>query len=109
MTSKRVFWVTAVLHCAVTFIVVLAAFAWTMVLLNNGHSEAPTSLKVLSVVKLVLVWPILYPLARLALSLGYSDPLSPVYWLMPAMNSGAVGLLAAGVHRWLRHRSEPLQ
>jgi len=104
VTSKRVFWVISVLHCAATIIVVLMVMGWTMVLLDTGHRQAPTSLQALSVVQLLLVWPILYPLARLGLSLGYSDPLSPVYWLMPAMNSGAVGLLAAGVHRWFRSK-----
>jgi hypothetical protein len=104
VTSKRMFWVTALLHCAATIIVVLMVMGWTIVLLDTGHRQAPTSLQALSVVELLLVGPILYPLARLALSLGYSDPLSPVYWLMPAMNSGVVGLLAAGVHRWLRSK-----
>lgn len=93
------------LHCAVTVVVVLMTMGWTMALLDTGHRQAPIPLQGLSVVQWVLLWPILYPLARLALRLGYSDPLSPVYWLMPVMNSAAVGLLAAGVHKWLRHRA----
>ena len=102
MTSARVFWLVAALHCVATVMVVLATMGWAMWLLDTGNNQAPTSLQVLSVIQLGLVWPVLYPLARLALSLGYSDPLSPVYWLMPAINSAAVGLLGVGVHRWFR-------
>jgi hypothetical protein len=100
MTSKGVFWATAAVHCVATFAVVLTVMGWTMTFLDTGRTQAPTVLQVLSIVRLALVWPILYPLARLALSLGYSDPLAPVYWLLPPVNNSVVGLFVAGVHRW---------
>ena len=69
---------------------------------SNFPMNPPPASRCSAAGRVRLVWPILYPVA---LSFGYSDPLSPVYWLMPAMNSGAVGLLAAAVHRWRRHGS----
>ena len=100
------FWITAVAHCAATFIVVLTTMGWTMGLLDTGHREAPPALQVLSVVQTALVWPPLYPLARLALHMGFGDPLAPIYWLMPPLNSVAVGLIVAAAYGSLQRRRE---
>ena len=109
MSPQRLFWATAIGHCAATVIVALITIGWTMWLLDTGHNEAPVPLQLLSVLQWALVWLLLYPLARLALHMGFADPLAPIYWLMPPLNSGAVGLLAAGLYKRLqrRPRSQP--
>jgi hypothetical protein len=87
--------------------VVLTTMGWTMWLLDTGHREAPLSLQLLSLLQWALVWPLLYPLARVALHMGFSDPLAPIYWLMPPLNSGAIGLLVASLYnRFERRRSQ---
>jgi hypothetical protein len=102
--KPNLFWTTAIAHCATTITVVLTTMGWTMWLLDTGHREAPLPLQLLSVLQWALVWPLLYPLARVALQMGFSDPLAPIYWLMPPLNSGVVGLLIVGLHNQLRRR-----
>ena len=75
-----------------------------MWLLDTGHRAAPLILKLLFVIQFLLVWPLLYPLALVALHFGFSDPVGPVYWLMPPVNSSAVAFLVAGTHAWFQRR-----
>ena len=91
-------------HCAATLIVSLTAMGWTMWLLDTGHTEAPIPLQLLGVLQWVLVLPLLYPLARVALHMGFSDPLAPIYWLMALLNSAAVGFLIVGSYKRLQQR-----
>jgi hypothetical protein len=45
-------------------------------------------LKIVSTIDLLLALPVLLPLGRLALYLGFSDPVNdPIYWPLPVINS----------------------
>jgi hypothetical protein len=45
-------------------------------------------LKIVSTIDLLLALPVLLPLARLALYLGFPDPVNdPIYWPLPIINS----------------------
>jgi hypothetical protein len=107
VTRTRLFWIAAAVHCTATLIVVLTVMAWEMWLLDTGHREAPLSLRILSIVEAGLAWPLLYPLARLALAMGFADPLAPIYWPMVPLNSATVALVVAGTSGWLRRRRPP--
>jgi hypothetical protein len=94
--STRRYWVTfslvALSHCAFTFVFTLWSMGWQMTLLDNGGTVAPIGLKIVNYIDLFLALPVLLPLARLVLHLGFADPVNdPIYWLLPIINSLLVG------------------
>jgi hypothetical protein len=96
-----VFTLVAVIHCVLTFVFTLWSIGWQMTLLDSGGTVAPLGLKIVSAVDLLLALPVLLPLARLALHLGFPDPVNePIYWPLPVVNSLIVAYLVAASIRW---------
>lgn len=98
----------AVIHCVLTFVFTLWSMGWQMAVLDTGGRVAPLGLKIVSIIDLLLALPVLLPLARLALYLGFPDPVNdPIYWPLPIINSLLVAYVVAATMRWFsdrRHR-----
>lgn len=78
---------------------------WAMAVLDAGGKVAPLGLKIVSIIDLLLALPVLLPLARLALHLGFADPINdPIYWPLPIINSLLVAYVAAATMRWYAAR-----
>jgi len=107
--STHRYWVAfslvALIHCAFTFVFTLWSMGWQMAVLDNGGRVAPLGLKVVSTIDLLLVLPVLLPLARLALHLGFADPVNdPIYWPLPIINSLLVAYSVTATIRWCAAR-----
>jgi hypothetical protein len=75
--------------------------AWQMVLLDTGGTVAPLGLRIVNAIDLLLGLPVLLPLARLALYLGFADPVNdPIYWPLPVVNSLLVAYWITATTRW---------
>jgi hypothetical protein len=78
---------------------------WSMALLDTGGTVAPAGLKIVSTIDLLLALPVLLPLARLALYLGFPDPVNdPIYWPLPIINSLLAAYAATAAMRWYAAR-----
>ena len=78
---------------------------WQMAVLDTGGTVAPLGLKIVSIIDLLLALPVLLPLARLALHLGFPDPVNdPIYWPLPIINSLLVAYVVAATMRWYSAR-----
>jgi len=111
-TQKRwiVFSLVAVIHCVLTFVFTLWSMGWQMVLLDTGGSAAPTGLKIIGTIDLLLTLPVLLPLARLAVYLGFPDPVNdPIYWPVPIINSLLVAYAVTATMRWYAVRREAFE
>jgi hypothetical protein len=109
--STRRYWVAfslvALIHCGLTFIFTLWSMAWQMVVLDTGGTLAPLGLKIVSTIDLLLALPVLLPLARLALHLGFADPVhDPIYWPLPVINSLLVAYSVTATIRWCAARRQ---
>ena len=102
------FGVVALLHCVLTFVFTLWSIAWQMTLLDSGATQVPLGLKIVETIDLLLSLPALLPLARLALHLGFPDPVNdPIYWPLPIFNSLIVAYAVAKGMRWyVAHRDK---
>ena len=102
---RIVFSLIAVIHCVLTFFFTLWSMGWQMAVLDTGGKVAPLGLKIVSIIDLLLALPVLLPLARLALHLGFADPVNdPIYWPLPIINSLLVAYVAAATMRWYSAR-----
>jgi hypothetical protein len=80
---------------------------WQMILLDSGVRVVPVGLKIVSTTDLFLSLPVLLPLARLALYLGFPDPANdPIYWPLPIVNSVLVAYLVTATLRWYGARRQ---
>jgi len=62
-------------------------------------------LKIVSTIDLLLALPVLLPLARLALHLGFPDPVNdPIYWPLPIINSLLVAYSVTATMQWYSAR-----
>lgn len=78
-----------------------------MTLLDSGGTVAPLGLKIVSTIDLLLSLPVLLPLARLALRLGFPDPVNdPIYWVLPILNSVLVAYAVTATMRWYTGRQQ---
>jgi hypothetical protein len=76
-----------------------------MTVLDSGGTLAPIGLKIVSTIDLLLALPALLPLVRLALHLGFPDPVNdPIYWPLPVINSLLVAYCATAMMRWYAAR-----
>jgi len=95
------FSLVAVIHCVLTFVFTLWSMGWQMAVLDTGGTVAPAGLKIVSTIDLLLSLPVLLPLARLALYLGFPDPVNdPIYWPLPIINSLLVAYAITATMRW---------
>jgi len=102
-----VFSLVAVIHCVLTFVFTLWSMGWQMILLDSGVRVVPVGLKIVSTTDLFLSLPVLLPLARLALYLGFPDPANdPIYWPLPIVNSVLVAYLVTATLRWYGARRQ---
>ncbi len=110
MTSKSkyrvVFGLVAVIHCVLTFVFTAWSIGWSMILLDTGYKVVPIGLEIVSAIDLLLSLPALLPLAKLALYLGFPDPVSPIYFPLPVINSLLVAFLVTSTLRWLDARRQ---
>ena len=101
------FSLVAAFHCVLTFVFTLWSMGWQMVLLDTGRTVAPAGLRIVSTIDLLLALPALLPLARLALYLGFPDPVNdPVYWPLPIINSLLVAYSVTATMRWYAARRQ---
>jgi hypothetical protein len=106
-TRRAAFSLVAVIHCILTFGFTLWSMGWSMLLLDSGGRVAPIGLKIVSNIDLLLALPVLLPLARLALHLGFSDPINdPIYWPLPIINSLLVAYFVTSTLRWYAARRQ---
>jgi hypothetical protein len=83
---------------------------WQMVLMDTGGTVAPAGLKIVSTIGLLLALPVLLPLARLALYLGFPDPVNdPIYWPLPIINSLLVAYVVTAAMRWYAARRQAFE
>jgi hypothetical protein len=102
-----VFSLVAVIHCVLTFVFTLWSMGWQMILLDSGGRVAPAGLKIVSTIDLLLSLPVLFPLARLALYLGFPDRANdPIYWPLPIVNSLLVAYAVTATVRWYGARRQ---
>jgi hypothetical protein len=78
-----------------------------MVVLDTGGTVAPAGLKIVGTIDLLLALPVLLPLSRLAVHLGFSDPVNePIYWPLPIINSLFVAYAVTATMRWYAARRQ---
>jgi len=78
---------------------------WQMYLLDSGVRVVPVGLKIVSLIDLLLSLPVLLPLARVVLVLGFADPVNdPIYWPLPVINSLLVAYGATATIQWYSAR-----
>ena len=101
------FSLVAVIHCVLTFVFTVWSMGWQMLVLDTGRTVVPAGLKIVSAIDLLLALPVLLPLARLALYLGFPDPANdPIYWPLPAINSLLVAYAVTATMRWYAARRQ---
>jgi small-conductance mechanosensitive channel len=101
------FSLVAAVHCVLTFVFTLWSLGWQMLVLDTGGTTAPAGLKIVSAIDLLLALPVLLPLARLALYLGFADPVNdPIYWPLPILNSLLVAYAVTATMRWYAARRQ---
>ena len=106
-THWLAFSIVAVIHCVLTFVFTLWSMGWSMALLDSGGTMSPLGLKIVSTIDLLLALPVLLPLARLVLHLGFPDPVNdPIYWPLPIINSMLVAYALTAATRWYSARRQ---
>jgi hypothetical protein len=76
------------IHCGLTVLLTLWSMGWAMTILDSPYpKEVPAGLIVLNWMTIPFSLPLLWPTADALLALGFSDPLHPIYWLLPPINS----------------------
>ena len=94
------FSIVAFIHCVLTFVFTLWSIGWQMTLLDSGGTVVPLGLKIVSTIDVLLSLPVLLPLARLVLHVGFPDPVNnPIYWPLPVINSLLVAYFVAATMR----------
>jgi hypothetical protein len=102
------------IHCTLTILFGTWSIAWQMSLLDSTpfgqHATAPPGLYILNGLLSVLSLPILPILLRVALYLGYADPVSNIiYWFFPPLNSLLAALIVVVVKQMvIKRRLRPV-
>ncbi len=80
-----------------------------MALPDTCGTVAPTGLKIVGTIELLLALPWLMPLARLAIYLGFPNRVNhPIYWLLPIINSLFVAYTVTEAWHWWALRQQAL-
>jgi hypothetical protein len=97
------FLLIAAVHASLTYMSVVLEIGWTMAVLDSGGHAAPFGLQIVHVIAGCLSLPLLWPMARGALAMGFADPVSDaIYFPLPLLNSlfvSAVVIMLRGLIR----------